>query len=185
MPTSPPHVLLFSEADSSRSVGRWHFLVESVQGETMVEAADDEPGVHGERLELLAVVRGLESLHQPSRVTLLTTSRHVSRGLRVGLEEWRGNRWCWERDGRLVPIKNQDLWQRIDWAMKFHQVECRSWRIDAAHAVPEPRSDRVVAHGGRARRWVRWGQRMAGVVRRWWSLPGAWPSLGTIGTPAT
>lgn len=184
MPTSPPHVLLFSDADSSRSVGRWHFLVESVQGETMVEASDEEPGLSGERLELLAVVRGLESLHQPSRVTLLTSSRHVSRGLRAGLEEWRGNRWCWERDGRLVPIKNRDLWQRIDWAMRFHQVECRSWRIDAAHTVVESASDRV-ASAGRVRRWSRLGQRMVGAVRRWWNLPSTWPSLGTVGTPAT
>ena len=86
MPASQPHILLFSEANSSsqRSTGRWHFLLESIQGETLVEASDDEPGMHGERLELLAVVRGLEALDQPSRVTLVTPSRQVSRGFAVG-----------------------------------------------------------------------------------------------------
>lgn len=132
-----PHFLLFSDAHrTSRSTGRWRFLLESIRGETVVEASDEEEGVRGERLELLAVVRGLEALDQPSRVTLVTPSRHVTRGLRFGLEEWRQNGWRWERDGRQVPVKNRDLWQRIDRALQFHRVECRTWRIDAAHVTP-------------------------------------------------
>ena len=73
MVAKQPHFLLFSEAQEatdSPSEGRWHFLLESLQGETVVEAADEEPGMQGERLELLAVIRGLEALEQPSRVTL-------------------------------------------------------------------------------------------------------------------
>ncbi|MDG2381927.1 MAG: hypothetical protein P8N76_09650 [Pirellulaceae bacterium] len=140
MVAKQPHFLLFSEAQEatdSPSEGRWHFLLESLQGETVVEAADDEPGMQGERLELLAVIRGLEALEQPSRVTLVTSSRQVSRGFRFGISEWRNNNWQWERYGRRVPVKNSDLWKRIDQALKFHRVECRTWRIDSAHATQE------------------------------------------------
>ena len=184
MSASPPHILLFSEADSSqRSTGRWHFLLESMQGETLVEASDDEPGVHGERLELLAVVRGLEALDQPSRVTLVTSSRQVSRGLRSGLDEWRGNHWQWERDGRRVPIKNHDLWQRIDWAMKFHEVQCRSWRLDPGPRAMQPTPRRVPTSRW-SHRWGRVGRRAAEFVRRWWGTPAPWQILGAAGPSA-
>ena len=139
MVAKQPHFLLFSQVQGSGEPAddcRWHFLLESLTGETVVEAADEEPGMHGERLELLAIIRGLEALDQPSRVTLVTASRQVSRGFRFGLSEWRNNNWQWESYGRRVPVKNFDLWQRIDRALKFHRVECRTWRIDAAHAAP-------------------------------------------------
>ena len=100
----------------------------------MVEASDEEACKEGERLALLAVVRGLEALDQPSRVTLVTSSSSIGRSLRYSLDQWRANAWRWERDGRLVPIKNADLWKRVDRAMQFHQVECKTWRFDDPHA---------------------------------------------------
>ena len=127
--SSPPHFLLFSESDKTPAEdGRWRFLLESTDGETVVEASDIEEQLHGERLELLAVVRGLEALDQPSRVTLVTSCPRISRGFRFGLDEWRGNQWRWERDGRWIPIKNGDLWKRVDQTLKFHQVKCRTLR---------------------------------------------------------
>ena len=86
--------------------------------------------VQGERLELLAVVRGLEALDQPSRVTLVTPSKYVHRGLLYGLEEWRTNGWSWEHFGQMVPVKNRDLWQRLDRALGFHELEFQPWRLD-------------------------------------------------------
>jgi hypothetical protein len=91
----------------------------------------------GERLELLAVVRGLEALDGPARVTLVTRSRYVSRGIRFGITEWRANEWQWERFGRVVPVKDHDLWQRVDRALLFHRVECQSWQFEAP-ATEEP-----------------------------------------------
>jgi len=115
----------------------WHFVLESTNGDQLVEAADAEHEVCGERLELLAVVRGLEALDQPSRVTLVTPSRYVSRGLRYGLEEWRRSNWQWERFGRLVPVKNGDLWQRVDRALEYHHVDCRTWPPRTGDDDPE------------------------------------------------
>jgi ribonuclease HI len=136
MSAPTPHFLLFSASEPGEardSAGDWRFVLEAIDGSAKIEVADSEPEIRGERLELLAVVRGLEALEQPSRVTLLTPSRYVSRGLSYGLNDWRENDWQWERHGAMVPVKNHDLWQRVDRALEFHRVECRQWRLDAGH----------------------------------------------------
>lgn len=129
-----PHYLLFSECcsvghgDAAR--GQWRFVLEAVDGTGRFEAADEERHSARDRLELLAVVRGLEALDQPSKVTLVTPSRYVSRGLRFGLHAWRESNWQWERYGKMAPVKNSDLWRRVAKALEYHDVECRTWRFD-------------------------------------------------------
>ena len=139
LPPIRPHYLLFSEAREApadtidaadQGGGAWHFVLEAVDGGSRFEATDREEPMDRSRVELLAVVRGLEALDQPSRVTLVTSSRYVSRGLRFGLDQWRENDWQWERFGEMTPIRNGDLWQRIDRALQYHDVECRLWRFD-------------------------------------------------------
>lgn len=145
-----PHFFLYSEsADSTHcnesSVGHWRFRLESVDKQVELEAADDEPDVSGPRLELLAVVRGLEALDQPSRVTLVTPSRYVSRGLKFGLDSWREGDWQWQRFGEMTAVKDEDLWRRVDRALHFHKVECRTWRFDAGHGSGDS-SKRHIVH---------------------------------------
>ncbi|MHB8899003.1 MAG: RNase H family protein [Thermoguttaceae bacterium] len=128
-----PHYLLISESSHLLGPGRWRFILRLAGGEERMVADDIDPEARGDRLELLTVVRGLEALEQPSRVTLWTPSVYVREGIRHGLREWRENGWMWEYFGRMVPVKNDDLWKRLDRAMEFHEVDCRTWRIDAAH----------------------------------------------------
>jgi ribonuclease HI len=89
-----------------------------------IAAEDAEPEADANRLELLAVVRGLEALDGPARVTLLCGSRYVRRGVQNDLAQWRDSGWRWECFGKLVPIRDLDLWQRVDRALAIHQVEC-------------------------------------------------------------
>lgn len=136
MQAQSPHFLLYSEASvDGGSRPRWKFVLQSVGEEGHFSAADAEPETRASRLELLAVVRGLEALGQPSRVTLLTRSRYVRRGIRRELTHWRDRRWRWERFGTLVPIRDHDLWQRIDRALQFHQVECCAWSHEGGCAA--------------------------------------------------
>ena len=148
MPERSPHFLLFAEAYAptrENAPGRWRFQLQSIDdGGHPLSVTANEPDLDQERLELLAVVRGLEALEQPSRVTLVTPSRYVGQGLRQHLPQWEESRWRWERFGRLEPIRDQDLWRRLARAAEIHQVECRMWRFDTRHSELDsdlPRSE--------------------------------------------
>src|SRR5688572_23124916 len=137
MQLAKPHFLLYSEATLHENAEpRWQFVLQAVGEEQHFSAADTEHETRSSRLELLAVVRGLEALAQPSRVTLLTRSRYVRLGIRRGLNQWREKRWHWERFGNVVPIRDHDLWQRVDRAMQFHHVECCAWTNDGHESNP-------------------------------------------------
>jgi ribonuclease HI len=131
MQASSDHFLLYTEATRSEyAAPHWKFVLQSVDGDVQLSADDSELNSRSSRLELLAVVRGLEAIDRPARVTLLTGSRYVSRGIRRQLHQWREDNWQWERFGELVPIRDRDLWQRVDHALQYHQVECCDWRAD-------------------------------------------------------
>jgi ribonuclease HI len=156
MSVPAPHFLLYAEAAQAAegadcNAGRWRFVLRLPGGETSLEAADEEPAAGPERLELLAVVRGLESLAQPSRVTLLSGSRQLRRGLEFGLSQWRENDWQWERYGRMAAIKNGDLWRRLDRLLDIHTIECRPAKLEKADDL----TPRPVAVGSRRLRFDR------------------------------
>lgn len=168
-----PHFLLYSESHGRNRPGRWRFVLQAADGSVTFEAADCEPALVGERLELLAVVRGLEALDQPSRVTLLTPSKYVNRGMAYGLDEWRRNGWTWECFGQMVPVKNRDLWQRLDRALGFHSISLGGYRFDPSHPAatrscpPHFTPGTSASHrGGRARRSAR-GRLIRAVAALW------------------
>jgi len=141
-----PHYLLLTQVFPSETNegGRWQFVLQETGGSDRIEAADDEPGMSGERLQLLSVVRGLEALELPSSITLVTASRYIGRGIRSGLADWKEGNWRWERFGEMAPVKNCDLWKRIDGAMQIHDVECRIW--SAERLQPARQLIRIAPH---------------------------------------
>ncbi len=112
---------------------RWRFTLRTPDGHDEMTAEDQEPDAVGDRLELLTLVRGLEALNQPSHVTILTRNRYIREGLLRGLADWRENGWHWECFQQQVPIKNKDLWKRVDQSLQFHTVDCRILRLDPPH----------------------------------------------------
>src|SRR5690606_32244961 len=99
------HYLLFVEASiEPNQAGTWRFVLENVATGERLSATDGEAIECHERLERRAVVRGLEAIDHSARVTLVTKSRYVNRGLKRGLNDWRANGWQWERFGRVVPV---------------------------------------------------------------------------------
>ncbi len=136
MSPSTPRFNLYLDSQQEAGTATWRFILEAADGSTRLEAADIEAPLGNERLALLAAVRGLEALDQPSRVTMSTGSRYVSQGMAHGLDDWRGNGWTWESFGQMVPVKDRDLWQRLDRALEFHRVDVRQRRIDDAHREP-------------------------------------------------
>jgi ribonuclease HI len=148
---SAPHFLLYTDSSPRDQLGDWRFKLQSEVGEVELEVADSEPHTRGDRLALLAAVRGLESLSQPSRITLVTSSEYVTRGVKAGLDQWRQDGWMCDCKGQRVPVPHVDLWLRFNNALRFHQVDCRRWRIDQAHVhsapatLPQPVPQPVVA----------------------------------------
>lgn len=140
-----PRFQLFVEADyeNDSAAGWWRFSLEGIDTESLLDAEDYEQDLTQHRLELIGLMRALEALEQPSQVQLVTESRYLSRGLRVGLPLWRENEWRWERFGEMAPIKDCDLWQRVDHALSYHRLQTRLLRIDGAHG-------RVPVAAGRA-----------------------------------
>ena len=132
--------LLFTETQRDGVNGPgWRFLLHAVDADETINAADCEPGLRGDRLALMAVVRGLEALEQPSLVKLVTGSRYVRRGIAAGIENWRANDWKWERFGKLVPVRDNDLWRRVDSALRFHRLSCRGWHeTTSEHVAKRP-----------------------------------------------
>jgi ribonuclease HI len=158
-----PHYILYTEATpceavrAERPAGQWRFILEPVGGgdgrvdNGRVEHSDVETEVEPERLELLSLVRGLEALDQPSRVTLCTNSRYVRLGLQYGIAE---ARLPASADGS--PLANSDLWGRVAQALHFHKLDCRMWRIDGPHRRPlNSHHSAAVSPSARVFAWLR------------------------------
>lgn len=122
MTVRKPHFLLYCDASlsaarnaSEANVARckWRCVVDGLNEQTRMEIADSESDSSPDRSALVAVVRGLEALEQPSQVTLITSSPYVNKGMRYGLKEWRESDYKWEHFGTEKPIRNADLWRRL------------------------------------------------------------------------
>ena len=73
-------------------------------------------------MELTAVVRGLEVLKRPCRVELFTDSVYVGKGLTEWLPKLKANGWRRREKSEWKPIKNEDLWRRLDQLVKAHRL---------------------------------------------------------------
>jgi ribonuclease HI len=167
-----PHYLLYVETAKGKNPGRWRFTLKEANGSAQFQAVDVEPDVSGERLDLLTIIRALESLDQPSRVTLTSCSAYIRQGMQYGIYEWRANDWQWEFFGYMVPVKHADLWQRIYHLLQVHSIECRTQRFDGSHdslAGPKSRQQSRTANWGIrvvSDVWLRCAARIIPVILR-------------------
>ena len=95
------------------------------------------------RMELTAPIEALEALTRPSKVHLWTDSTYVRNGITTWITGWKKNGW---QTSAKQPVKNADLWQRLDEACARHEVE---WHWVKGHAGDEgnERADRLAARG--------------------------------------
>ncbi len=92
------------------------------------ELAGGEPDTTNNRMELMGVIAGLEALKRPSHVRLVTDSAYVKNGVNQWMPRWKANGW---RTAGKKPVKNQDLWERLDRALGEHRIE---WHWVKGHA---------------------------------------------------
>ena len=79
-----------------------------------------EPHTTNNRMELMAAIQGLAALKEPCSVALTTDSQYVRQGITKWLEGWKAKNW---RTAGKKPVKNVDLWQRLDEESRRHQIE--------------------------------------------------------------
>lgn len=125
MRESTPLYLLATGSRSDIEGGRWQFVLRKADRQFEIAETDFEPNHFGDRVALLALVRGLEAIPEPSRVLLLTPSRYILNGVRHGLCNWEDQGFELERLGRRVAVRNHDLWARVAQARQFHRITAK------------------------------------------------------------
>lgn len=93
-----------------------------------------EPLTTNNRMELMAAIRALESLKRPCRVRLTTDSQYVQKGITEWMANWKRNGW---KTAAKKPVKNADLWQRLDTAISGHEIQWEWVRGHSGHPENE------------------------------------------------
>jgi ribonuclease HI len=126
--------------------GGWGVLLQAKAGTDVVkerELKGGEAETTNNRMELLAAIHALETLERASRITIVTDSAYVKNGVTGWIHGWKRNGW---RTSNKKPVKNVDLWQRLDEAQTRHQVTWEWVKGHAGHPENE-RADELARAG--------------------------------------
>ena len=109
--------------------GGWGAIL--TYGDTCKEISGGEALTTNNRMELMAAISALEALKRPSRVELHTDSVYVKNGITAWIHGWKKNGW---KTADRKPVKNEELWKRLDAALGKHKIE---WKWVKGHAGDE------------------------------------------------
>ena len=126
--------------------GGWGVLMIAREGEDVVKTRElkgGEADTTNNRMELLAAISALEALSRASALTIITDSAYVKNGVSRGIHGWKRNGW---KTADRKPVKNVDLWQRLDEAQARHRVRWEWIKGHAGHPENE-RADELARAG--------------------------------------
>lgn len=109
--------------------GGWAALLR--YGKHARELSGAAPDTTNNRMEMTAVLEGLSALREPCRVTIEVDSEYVKKGITEWMAGWKRRGW---KTVTKQPVKNQDLWRRLDEAVARHDVKWRWVKGHAGHA---------------------------------------------------
>ena len=150
-PGPPRHtakeVLLFTDGAcrGNPGPGGWAFLLRHAASGTEKEGSGGEPRTTNNRMELLGVIRGLETLNTRTRVEVLTDSQYVSKGCTEWMPGWKKRGWKRKVGRKLEPVKNEELWKRLDALLAEHDVTFTWLRGHSGHPENERCDELAVA----------------------------------------
>src|SRR5690606_20580854 len=121
--------------------GGWGVLLRA--NGTEKELWGGEADTTNNRMELTAVIRALEALTRRSRVRVFTDSQYVQKGISEWIHSWKRKGWM---TSERKPVKNVDLWKRLDELAALHEIEWRWVKGHAGHPENE-RADRLANKG--------------------------------------
>ncbi len=121
--------------------GGWGALLRIGEKEREINGGEAE--TTNNRMEMMAAIQALEALKRPSQVHLHTDSTYVRNGITKWIHAWKARNW---RTADRKPVKNIDLWQRLDQAVAAHQVEWFWVKGHSGHPDNE-RADQLARDG--------------------------------------
>jgi ribonuclease HI len=138
-----PNVHIFTDGACSGNPGPggWGAILRF--GELEKELKGGEHATTNNRMELLAAISALEALKKPAQVDLHTDSQYLRQGITSWIHNWKRNGW---RTADKKPVKNVDLWQRLDAALGAHQLRWHWVKGHAGHPENE-RADQLAREG--------------------------------------
>ena len=126
--------------------GGWGVLMQAREWDRVIkelELKGGEAQTTNNRMELLAAITALETLKSPSAITIVTDSAYVKNGVTGWIHGWKKNGW---KTSARKPVKNAELWQRLDAAQARHDVTWQWVRGHAGHPENE-RADELAREG--------------------------------------
>ena len=138
-----PHVIIHTDGACSGNPGPggWGAILKF--GDVEKELKGGEPETTNNRMELLAAISALEAMKKKVTADIHTDSQYVRNGITSWIHNWKRNGW---KTSDKKPVKNVDLWQRLDEAIKQHDVRWHWVKGHAGHAENE-RADQLARDG--------------------------------------
>ncbi len=138
-----PHVIIHTDGACKGNPGRggWGAILQSGAHEKELWGA--EPETTNNRMEMTAAIMALEALKKPSDVDLYTDSKYVMQGITEWIGGWKSRGW---KTADKKPVKNEDLWRRLDEARTRHRVSWHWVKGHAGHELNE-RADALANRG--------------------------------------
>jgi ribonuclease HI len=134
------HAVIHTDGGAAPNPGAGGWAAILSFGDRDKELKGGEPDTTNNRMELMAAISALEALKRPCRVDLHTDSKYVQQGISQWIHNWKRNGW---KTADKKPVKNGELWQRLDAAVAHHQVRWHWVKGHAGHEFNE-RADRLV-----------------------------------------
>jgi len=131
-------VEMYADGACKGNPGRGGWGVILISGEDRKELRGGVPSTTNNRMELTAVIEGLAALKGRARVRVYTDSQYVQKGISQWIHDWKRRGW---RTAAKEPVKNVDLWQRLEELARGHEVE---WHWVKGHAG-HPENERADA----------------------------------------
>ena len=138
------HVIIHTDGacKGNPGPGGWGAVLQTGGGHEK-ELWGGEANTTNNRMELMAAIMALEALKRPCRVELHTDSKYVMQGITEWMLGWKARGWL---TADKKPVKNADLWQRLDAARARHDVKWRWVKGHAGHELNE-RADQLANRG--------------------------------------
>ena len=136
--TDPERIEIYTDGACRGNPGPGGWAATLSLGEHFRELSGAEAATTNNRMELTAVIEALWALKRESRVRVFTDSEYVRRGITEWLKAWKARDW---RTADKKPVKNRDLWERLDAVAARHDIE---WRWVKGHSGV-PGNERVDA----------------------------------------